>query len=125
MQHGSFAGITYTENVLLAGHCGNQWNRLVVAAVFCKVASICCRCMLDQSQLTKKNKSPPRPSSYPLLGPKYPLLGTIYPQLRVQGGSWLSGHFGLSAKATRRSPAVTSFTAAIWSQEQPWGPSTP
>ena len=31
----------------------------------------------------------PRPSSYPLLGPKYPLLGTIYPQLRVQGGSWL------------------------------------
>ena len=31
----------------------------------------------------------PRPSSYPLLGPKYLLLGTIYPQLRVQGGSWL------------------------------------
>ena len=30
----------------------------------------------------------PRPSSYPLLGPKYPLLGTIYPQLRVQGRSW-------------------------------------
>ena len=30
----------------------------------------------------------PRPSSYPLLGPKYLLLGTIYPQLRVQGGSW-------------------------------------
>ena len=29
----------------------------------------------------------PRPSSYPLLGPKYPLLGTIFPQLRVQGGS--------------------------------------
>ena len=27
----------------------------------------------------------PRPSSYPLVGPKYPLLGTIYPQLRVQG----------------------------------------
>ena len=27
----------------------------------------------------------PRPSSYPLLGPKYRLLGTIYPQLRVQG----------------------------------------
>ena len=24
----------------------------------------------------------PRPSSYPLLGPKYLLLGTIYPQLR-------------------------------------------
>ena len=41
-----------------------------------------------------KQKSPrlgfcvPRPSSYPLLGPKYLLLGTIYPQLRVQGGSW-------------------------------------
>ena len=33
-------------------------------------------------------KTLPRPSSYPLLGPKYPLLGTIYPQLRVQGGSW-------------------------------------
>ena len=32
----------------------------------------------------------PRPSSYPLLGPKYVLLGTIYPQLRVQGGSWFS-----------------------------------
>ena len=30
----------------------------------------------------------PRPSSYPLLGPKYLLLGTIYPQLRVQGGSF-------------------------------------
>ena len=38
----------------------------------------------------------PRPSSYPLVGPKYPLLGTIHtyiyiyihPQLRVQGGSW-------------------------------------
>ena len=30
----------------------------------------------------------PRPSSYPLFGPKYLLLGTIYPQLRVQGGSW-------------------------------------
>ena len=30
----------------------------------------------------------PRPSSYPLLGPKYPLSGTIYPQFRVQGGSW-------------------------------------
>ena len=30
----------------------------------------------------------PRPSSYPLLGPKYLLLGTIYPQLRVQGRSW-------------------------------------
>ena len=29
----------------------------------------------------------PRPSSYPLLGPKYLLLGTIYPQLRVQGRS--------------------------------------
>ena len=29
----------------------------------------------------------PRPSSYPLLGPKYPLLGTMYPKLRVQGGS--------------------------------------
>ena len=32
----------------------------------------------------------PRPSSYPLLGPKYLLLGTIYPQLRVQGGSWFA-----------------------------------
>ena len=32
----------------------------------------------------------PRPSSYPLLGPKYLLLGTIYPQLRVQGGSWFT-----------------------------------
>ena len=32
----------------------------------------------------------PRPSSYPLLGPKYLLLGTIYPQLRVQGRSCLS-----------------------------------
>ena len=32
--------------------------------------------------------SVPRPSFYPLLGPKYILLGTIYPQLRVQGGSW-------------------------------------
>ena len=31
----------------------------------------------------------PRPSSYPLLGPKYLLLGTLYLQLRVQGGSWL------------------------------------
>ena len=29
----------------------------------------------------------PKPSSYPLLGPKYPLLGTIHPQLRVQGRS--------------------------------------
>ena len=37
-------------------------------------------------------KREPRPSSYPLLGPKYPLLGTIYPQLRVQGGSWNTGH---------------------------------
>ena len=35
-----------------------------------------------------KGKCMPRPSSYPLLGPKYLLLGTIYPQLRVQGGSW-------------------------------------
>ena len=34
------------------------------------------------------NNSVPRPSSYPLLGPKYLLLGTIYPQLRAQGGSW-------------------------------------
>ena len=32
----------------------------------------------------------PRPSSYPLLGPKYLLLGTLYPQLKVQGGSWNS-----------------------------------
>ena len=31
----------------------------------------------------------PRPSSYPLLGPKYPLLGTICPQLRVLEGSGL------------------------------------
>ena len=38
----------------------------------------------------------PRPSSYPLLGPKYPLLGTIYPQLRVQGGSWYIGGSGCS-----------------------------
>ena len=30
----------------------------------------------------------PRPSSYPLSGPKYPLLGTICPQLRVLGRSW-------------------------------------
>ena len=33
------------------------------------------------------SKSLPRPSFYPLLGPKYPLLGTIYPNVRVQGGS--------------------------------------
>ena len=32
----------------------------------------------------------PRPSSYPLSGPKYLLLGTISPQLRVQGGSWFN-----------------------------------
>ena len=30
----------------------------------------------------------PRPSSYPLSGPKYLALGTIYPKLRVLGGSW-------------------------------------
>ena len=35
----------------------------------------------------------PRPSSYPLLGPKYLLLGTIYPQLRVQGRSRFSRNF--------------------------------
>ena len=33
----------------------------------------------------------PRPSSYPLLGPKYPELGATYPQLRVLGGSWYVG----------------------------------
>ena len=33
----------------------------------------------------------PRPSSYPLLGPKYLLLGAIYPQLRAQGGSCYLG----------------------------------
>ena len=33
----------------------------------------------------------PRPSFYPLLGPKYPLLGTIYPNLRAQGRSWIRG----------------------------------
>ena len=32
----------------------------------------------------------PRPSFYPLSGPKYPLLGTIYPNLKVQGGSWFA-----------------------------------
>ena len=35
----------------------------------------------------------PRPSSYPLLGPKYPLLETIYPQLRVQGTSWYKSKY--------------------------------
>ena len=35
----------------------------------------------------------PRPSSYPLCGPKYPLLVTIYPQLRVQGRSWYMGDY--------------------------------
>ena len=38
--------------------------------------------------LHKSRSRKPRPSSYPLLGPKYLLLGTIYTQLRVQGGSW-------------------------------------
>ena len=42
----------------------------------------------------------PRPSSYPLLGPKYPLLGTIYPQLRVQGGSWYMAAAGRSLLST-------------------------
>ena len=37
---------------------------------------------------TGKKGYSPRPSSYPLLGPKYLVLGTIYPQLRAQRGSW-------------------------------------
>ena len=43
-------------------------------------------------QYSPKHSSSPRPSSYPLLGPKYLLLGAIYPnpQLRVPGGSWQS-----------------------------------
>ena len=44
----------------------------------------------------------PRPSSYPLLGPKYLLSGTIYPQLRVQGGSWYL--FNLTAFERTASP---------------------
>ena len=51
----------------------------------------------------------PRPSSYPLLGPKYLLLGTIYPQLRVQGGSWLMApDFGNTPQDFR--PWLQSFT---------------
>ena len=41
----------------------------------------------------------PRPSSYPLLGPKYPLLRTIYPQLKVQGRSWYTGILVVQASA--------------------------
>ena len=36
------------------------------------------------NQRQTRRYSDPRPSSYPLLGPKYPLLEIIYPQLRVQ-----------------------------------------
>ena len=54
--------------------------------------SFCCTAELTQLVLGQYNAhlcvSLPRPSSYPLLGPKYLLYGTIYPQLRVQGGSW-------------------------------------
>ena len=47
-------------------------------------------------------KSIPRPSSYPLLGPKCPLLRTIYPQLRVLGGSWLLSPETLRHNTRRR-----------------------
>ena len=48
-------------------------------------------CMRRSSAFESIRSLVPRPSSYPLLGPKYLLLGTIYPQLRVQGGSWYMG----------------------------------
>ena len=47
----------------------------------------------------KQKLNYPRPSSYPLLGPKYLLLGTIYPQLRVQRGSWTSKPRALNANS--------------------------
>ena len=46
-------------------------------------------CLVHLGRRTVPKSRFPRPSSYPLLGPKYLLFGTIYPQLRVQGGSWL------------------------------------
>ena len=46
-----------------------------------------CTAMFLPNMGPASRTSVPRPSSYPLLGPKYLLLGTIYPQLRVQGGS--------------------------------------
>ena len=45
----------------------------------------------------------PRPSSYPLLGPKYPLLGNICLHLRVLGVPWYS--ISLAPLTNNRNPA--------------------
>ena len=71
----------------------------------CSGGSSFCAAWLDAPAvaLALKAMNIPRPSKYPLSGPKYLLLMAIHPQLRVLGGSWLTQIYSRRCRNRRRS----------------------